>query len=418
MSLPLALAVIFPCRRSLEELDPPLELQRLWMFCLCGGMFAFFAQTTAFFPILPVYLTQRWGSEAPVGLVVGAMAAGVLMWRPLIGVALDWWGRKPLLCLGLVVAVLIQPLYLLAPSPQWLIPVRILHGLAQAGVATASQTFLADLVVPEKRTAMMGYLAMANTLGFAFGPWLGTRLYQAGGFQAFILGLLWLLILGILLSVPLPWLPPPQPEHLSHGRIQSYSGAWSTLLCFPIREATFLFLISSLLHGGLTTYLPLLVAETGDFYSLFALGAVVVRWGLGQWGQRVSYRILSTAAFWCSGMALIGIVWQPAWLSGWAILYSFGFGTLFPVLSTIVSLAVPPQQRGRVYSLFLMGFDSGMTLGSAGMGSLLGLVPLSSLFLSWAGLGLGAGWLAFRQFARPLVPAEESSTAAVAAKSS
>ncbi|MEN9224477.1 MAG: MFS transporter [Thermostichus sp. HHBFW_bins_43] len=405
-SLPLALTAVFPSKRRLEDLDPPPGLQRLWILCLCGGMFAFFAQATAFFPILPVYLTARWGSEAPVGLVVGAMAAGVLMLRPLIGMALDRWGRKPLLCLGLLVALLIQPLYLLAPSPQWLLPVRILHGLSQAGVATGSQTLLADLVPPEKRAAMMGYLAMANTLGFAFGPWLGTRLYGAGGFKLFILGLLWLLILGILLGFVLPWLPPPQKPKVALDEGSVPSSPWSALLCFPVREATFLFLISSLLHGGLTTYLPLLVAETGDFYSLFALGAVFVRWALGQWGNRVSYRLLSTGAFCCSSLAVIGIVWQPGWLSGWAILYSLGFGTVFPVLSAIVSLAVPPEQRGRVYSLFLMGFDSGMTLGSAGMGSLVGIAPLSGLFLSWGGLGLGASWLAFRQFAHPIPVAE------------
>ncbi len=408
-SLSLVLTAVFPSERRLEDLDPPPEVQRFWIFCLCGGMFAFFAQATAFFPILPVYLTERWGSTAPVGLVVGAMAAGVLMLRPLIGMALDRWGRKPLLCLGLWVALLIQPLYLLAPSPEWLLPVRILHGLSQAGVATGSQTLLADLVSPERRAAMMGYLAMANTLGFAFGPWLGTRLYQAGGFQLFILGLLWLLILGILLGCVLPWLPPPQKPDFPVADSFATPSPWSALLYFPVREATFLFLISSLLHGGLTTYLPLLVAETGDFYSLFALGAVVVRWALGQWSHRVSYRVLSTGAFCCSGLALIGIVWQPGWLSGWAILYSLGFGTVFPVLSAIVSLAVPPEQRGRVFSLFLMGFDSGMTLGSAGMGSLLGVAPLSGLFLSLGGVGLGGSWVAFRQFARPVTAAGRSS---------
>ncbi|MGQ9837536.1 MAG: MFS transporter [Cyanobacteriota bacterium] len=402
LSLPLALTAVFPSKRCLEDLDPSPEVQRLWIFCLCGGMFAFFAQATAFFPILPVYLTERWGATAPVGLVVGAMAAGVLMLRPFIGIALDRWGRKPLLMLGLLLALLIQPLYLLAPNPEWILPVRILHGLSQAGVATGAQTLLADLVLPERRAAMMGYLAMANTLGFAFGPWLGIRLYQAGGFEQFIVGLLWLPILGILLGIVLPWLPPLEKENRPCSGIQTQSSPWSALLYFPVREATFLFLISSLLHGGLTTYLPLLVTETGDFYSLFALGAVVVRWALGQWGHRVSYRVLSTTAFCCSSLALMGIVWQPGWLSSWAILYSLGFGTVFPVLSAIVSLAVPPEQRGRVYSLFLMGFDLGMTLGSAGMGSLLGFAPLSGLFLGWGGLGLVASWVAFRQFARPI----------------
>lgn len=64
--------------------DSP-KLYRFWLFCICTGMLLFFTQVTALFPVLPVYLIQRWGNAAPVGLVVGAMAVGLLFFRPWIG---------------------------------------------------------------------------------------------------------------------------------------------------------------------------------------------------------------------------------------------------------------------------------------------------------------------------------------------
>ncbi|MDX2273606.1 MAG: MFS transporter [Cyanobacteriota bacterium] len=370
------------------------------LVCICGGMFLYFAHVTAFFPVLPLYLTQRWADGAAVGLVVGSMAAGILLMRPWIGMALDRWGRKPVLWAGLGIALLIQPLYGLATSPWELVPVRVLHGLSQACFATASHTLLADLVPPPQRTAMLGYLAMSNTLGFALGPWLGSQLWQQWGWNGFLLGLLGLLVLGVGISLPLPWQkPPPTVSILSTTEVGS---PWLALTQFPVREATFFFFISSLLHGGMTTFLPLVMTEAANFYSLYALGAVFVRFALGKWGDQISHHWTVAAGLVCSGVTMIGLTLSTdlTWL--WAVLYSLGFGALFPVLSAIVSLAVPAERRGRVLSLFLMGFDSGMTLGGAGMGSLLGLMTLPQLFMAGGLLGICCGGLAFCQLRRPL----------------
>lgn len=378
----------------------PPPSHRLELVCICGGMLVYFIQVTALFPVLPLYVAQRW-QGAPVGFVVGAMAAGLLCFRPLIGWLLDRWGRKPVLWMGLALMVAILPFYVWSPNPLWLMAGRVVHGISQAAFATASQTLLVDLVPPQRRTALLGYLAMSNTIGFSLGPLLGSVVFARAGFLPVVWLLGGLTLVGVLLSLPLPWKSFPLVQVKSERSDSSL--AWTVIRQFPVRDATLLFLTSSFLHGAVVTFLPLFVPNAAVFYSLNALVAVGVRFGLGRWGNQISQRWVVSLGIFCSGMALIGLSFAPQLLILWSIAYGLGFGSLFPVLSAIVSLTAPVAVRGRVYSVFLAGFDGGMTLGGAGVQPIVHLFPLSALFLTLGSVGCGASLVALRQFAQPLV---------------
>ncbi len=371
-------------------------------------MLVYFTQVTVLFPVLPLYVVERW-PEAPVGFVVGAMAAGLLCFRPLIGKLLDSWGRKPVLGLGLVMMLAILPLYLWSPTPGWLMAVRVLHGISQAAFATASQTMLVDLVPPHRRTAMLGYLAMSNTIGFSLGPLLGMLVWAQAGFGAVLLLMGGLTLLGLLLSLPLPWRTIPStvlssvPSSIPSGQaVAADKFPWSVILRFPVRDATLLFFIGSFLHGAVVTFLPLLLPNAALFYSLNALVAVLVRFGLGRWGGQIAQRWVVSLGILCSGTGLIGLSIAPQFLVLWSIIYGLGFGSLFPVLSAIVAAAAPGTARGRVYSVFLAGFDGGMTLGGAGVQPLVQVMPLRTIFLLLGGVGCSVSLLALRQFAQPI----------------
>lgn len=361
-------------------------------------MLVYFTQVTVLFPVLPLYVIQQW-QDVPVGFVVGAMAAGLLCFRPLIGWLIDRWGRKPVLLIGLAIMLAILPLYVWSPSLVWLMGVRVLHGISQAAFATASQTMLVDLVSPERRTALLGYLAMSNTIGFSLGPLLGSLVFAHAGFLAVVWLMAALTGLGVLLSLPLPW---RSESSARSTRSQTQPFPWSVILRFPVRDATLLFLISSFLHGAVVTFLPLWVPNAALFYSLNAMTAVLVRFGLGRWGSHGSRRWLVSSAIFCSGIALIGLAVAPQGLLIWSVIYGLGFGSLFPVLSATVSLATPAAVRGRVYSVFLAGFDGGMTLGGAGVQPLTQVLPLNLLFLMLGGIGCSVSLPALRQFTQPI----------------
>jgi MFS family permease len=360
-------------------------------------MLVYFTQVTALFPVLPLYVIQRW-ETASVGFVIGALAAGLLCFRPLIGWLLDRWGRKPVLWLGLSIMLVIVPLYVWSPTPNWLIAVRVVHGISQAAFATASHTLLIDLAPVAQRTALVGYLAMSNTIGFAIGPLLGSFIFNRAGFTAVTWLMGGLTLLGIAISLPLPWKSFAAVPFTAAPR----PFPWKIILRFPVRDATLLFFISSFLHGAVVTFLPLFVPNAALFYSLNALVAVLVRFSLGRWGNRISRRWVASLGILCSGIAVSGLAIAPQLLVLWSIMYGLGFGSLFPVLSAIVSLAAPAAVRGRVYSVFLAGFDSGMTLGGAGAQPLNQILPLSTLFLMLGGIACGVSVLALRQFAQPI----------------
>lgn len=372
---------------------------RLSLFCICAGMLVYFTQVTVLFPVLPLYVNQRW-QDAPIGFVVGAMAIGLLFFRPPIGWLIDRWGRKPVLWLGLGILLVILPLYVWSPNPFWLMGVRVLHGISQAAFGTASQTMLVDLVSVERRTAMLGYLAMSNTIGFSLGPLLGSLAFRQGGFPETVLLMGILTLVGILLSLPLPWKSAAAPPIAQH---QEHRFPWKIILRYPVRDATLLFFTNSFLHGAVVTFLPLFVPNAAVFYSLNALVAVLVRFALGRWGSRLSRRWIVSAGILCSGTALIGLSLAPNGLIFWSIIYGLGFGSLFPVLAAVVSLSAPPEVRGRVYSVFLAGFDGGMTLGGAGVQPIVSILPLNHLFLILGAVGCGASFVARRQFAQAIV---------------
>lgn len=386
-----------------SDADRPTP-SRLWLFCICAGMLVYFTQVTVLFPVLPLYVIGRWHT-ASVGFVVGAMATGLLCFRPLIGWLIDRWGRKPVLWLGLGIMLAIVPLYVWSPSPLWLMGVRVLHGISQAAFATASQTMLVDLVPADRRTALLGYLAMCNTIGFSLGPLFGSIVFAQADFIAIAWLMSGLTILGMILSLPLPWKTSPIAQPTQQ---ESRSFPWNTILRFPVRDATLTFFISSFLHGAVVTFLPLFVPNAALFYSLNALVAVLVRFGLGRWGGHTSRRWVVSLGILCSGIALMGLAIAPDLLILWSIVYGLGFGSLFPVLSAIVSLTAPAAARGRVYSVFLAGFDSGMTLGGAGAQPIVQILPLSSLFLLLGSIGCGVSLLTFQQFARPIVAAQSA----------
>ncbi|MEM7769030.1 MAG: MFS transporter [Cyanobacteria bacterium P01_A01_bin.37] len=418
-----------------------------WLVCICGGMLVYFTQVTVLFPVLPLYLSQQ-RENTPIGLVVGALAAGLLFFRPSIGWLIDHWGRKPVLWTGLAIMLVILPVYSWAPTTAWLLGVRILHGISQAAFATASQTMLADLVPPNRRTAMLGYLGMSNTIGFSIGPALGAWLFDTRGFESVITLQIGLTILGVLISLPLPWLKATTPvpdssqqtvsspanlssndgpqrdgarhaaPHTEQASKPEHSFPWKIVTRFPVRDATFIFFVGSFLHGGVVTFLPLFVSNSAIFFSLNALVAIFVRFALGRWGHRVSKQWVVSLGIFCSGSALVGMaLTQSAQHSGtdnslilWSILYGIGFGSLFPVLSAIVSLAAPVAVRGRVYSVFLAGFDGGMTLGGAGIQLLVQAFPLDGLFLMLGCVGWGASAIAFRQFSKPVAIAQNTNS--------
>ena len=137
---------------------------------------------------LPLYLEEAGWDPRAIGTILGSYFLTSLIVRPFVGREADRRGRKVIMVAGGVLMLLPLPLYLMADSSAIILVARVLQGIGWA-MATTAAAALASEVVPQDRVGMgLGIFGVLNSLGFTFGPTLGSYLLNAFGGEGLLLG--------------------------------------------------------------------------------------------------------------------------------------------------------------------------------------------------------------------------------------
>jgi len=124
-------------------------------------------------PILPLFLRERGGSYAMVGVVVGANLVAQFVGQYPAGRLSDRFGRAPLMIGGLVLAGAAIAAFALPLSIGWLIGLRVIQGFGAAAFRPGSRAVVADLVSEGERGIAYGWLSGADMGGLIVGPAVG-----------------------------------------------------------------------------------------------------------------------------------------------------------------------------------------------------------------------------------------------------
>ena len=141
-----------------------------------------FLDMTAFgllLPSLPFLNEQLGGSPSVLGWIIASFSLGQLIGSPLLGQISDRVGRKPVLAASILVGVVGNVMYAMAPTPMLLVLSRAIAGAA-AGNLSVARAYIAEVTVPERRTAAMGLAGAAFGLGFMVGPGIGALVADLG----------------------------------------------------------------------------------------------------------------------------------------------------------------------------------------------------------------------------------------------
>jgi len=107
--------------------------------------------------VLPIYGRELGASAVEVGAFFSAFSIVPVAVRPFLGRALDRWGRRPFLLLGLGGYVAAMGLFAFADNVLLLTVARFIQGLGQAFLWLSAYTIVADLAAahtcPEPHTA-------------------------------------------------------------------------------------------------------------------------------------------------------------------------------------------------------------------------------------------------------------------------
>ena len=305
--------------------------------------------------LLPLYLDHLGALRAEIGALMAAASIGGLLSRPLVGAALDAWGRKPTLTVGTLFAVAAMGLVWLVVdvgATAW--GMRILFGVGEGAMFSAYFTFVADVVPDERRTEGIALFGVSGLVPLAVSPLAALSGVDAADLRWF-LPAAGLVVLSSLLFLALI----PEPGGKIERSTLSVGAALRALRARPLWSCW----LGTIVFGGLVSLFMAFASVVAErrgislptgLWLLYAGGAASVRLVGARLPDRVGPANLFTPALACY-IAAVMIATEASTDMGFlaaGLFAGLGHGYCFPVLTTQVVGRVPEAYRGSGLSLF------------------------------------------------------------------
>ena len=358
------------------------------LLALFAATFLFFFNEALLLPTLPIHLAAIGYSHTRIGIVLGAFALGVLLFRPLSGYVTDQKSRKLALMLGVVVFFVAPAFYLLSDQFGYLIVVRFFHGLGITFYTTAMPAFITDVAPAHQRGEILGHMASASTLSFAGGPLLGVYIYSGFGFPGLIMACILAGGLNLIVIVLIR-------EHYHKPRKKVRIGYRQVIFKRSILVSSGINLVYAVIFGTIMTFLPVLLKEAphlnvGFFFlaesSTIILCRIIPAHLIERAGRGPAF--FYSFAFLLISFFLVSTIDPRLLLLLIGSLFGVGSALCSPALSAFVADETSQQARGTVFGFYYGAFDTGVIVAGLIMGYVADLTTLRDMFviLSLSGL--------------------------------
>lgn len=180
--------------------------QKITLSMLLMNLFIAFLGIGLVIPVLPTLMNELNITGKTVGFLTAAFALTQLIVSPFAGKAVDKFGRKIMIVLGLFVFGFSEFLFGMGKTIEVLFVSRILGGVSAAFIMPAVTAFIADITSVDTRPKALGYMSAAISTGFIIGPGIGGFLADIGTrvpfYTAGVLGVVAAILSIILLAEP------------------------------------------------------------------------------------------------------------------------------------------------------------------------------------------------------------------------
>jgi len=196
VAAPRAVALV-PRRRAADLLrSPPLRAAVVAIGVAQASMVAVMGVT-------PVVIDEHGGGDLAVATTISFHVAGMFAFSPLIGAALDRWGRKPGLVAGALVSAGGAILASVTDNTTVIATGVFLVGLGWSGAFLASTTMISDLTTAEERAGALGFTDLLASLAAVAGALAAGFLLEGVGFWVVGVSMAALLVPVLALVLPL-----------------------------------------------------------------------------------------------------------------------------------------------------------------------------------------------------------------------
>ena len=350
--------------------------------------------------VLPAMIDPLGVTDAEVGLVIAVYTAPAIVLAPLLGVASDRWGRRPLLAGGLLLFGAAGTAVAFAPDFRWVLALRVVQGVGFSAVIPLTIVLIGDLLEGHREVSGQGMKVFIDRVGELVLPPLGGVLALVGWRWPF-LSYAAAVPLGLLVVA---WMPE------TRGTTMTSPGRYLRDVARVVRDPRLLLAFAAgflrfFLDYAFFTYLPLFLVRThgmstagaGLLRSFHALGAMVTSSQAGRLAASWDKGGLVLGAFIVSGLALLAVSFAPGTgvMAPVLIFYGLANGVISPMQKSLLTQNAPLELRGGVISLDRLTQQIAKTAGVSGIGLLLGVMEMPTLFqimavLSFVSVGLMA----------------------------
>lgn len=343
-------------------------------------------------PVRVLYAQSQGASLAIIGAMASAYLVSNFLFQYPVGWLADRWGRKQVLVVGFLVQTILALAYLFIVDPLQFVFLRLLEGVAAAGVLPAARALIVDEVPPEKRGEAYGIFGAAFNAGFLLGPGLGGLLATTGYASAFM-GAVVFRLFAIVITLTLIKVKQPLPTATAK---RSAAIPYRQLFTLPLVGAYLLAFGDYLYLGFDQTVMPLWmhdhlgasVAVIGFAYMMWAIPSMI----LSPFGGRMADRRRRSLLILIGGLAQVplyivyGLTSVVFLIVALFAIQSCFYAFVQPAVDSHVATASDSEVRARVQGMYSTVGLIGAFVGANIFSPLYGLnyrLPLFTLGIAY-----------------------------------
>jgi MFS family permease len=342
-----------------------------------AAMWWVYASVGVLVPLLPQYVTDRYGGDATaIGVTVLVYGVASVAGRPVAGLYLRTGEPWRLMTLAVVVGVAALVLTPLAPNLVAMLTLRFVDGAAVGAFYTAAATSVVHQTPHSRRARVLSYFSVPLFLGVAIGPVVGDALIAGIGQDG-----TWLVSGAIMFAatpgcvlqarrmagVPQPASTAPQEHFLTAlvGPLVQPSAVWpATVLALSIVG-----------FAGFQALVPVYGPEiglpaTGTVFFLYSFLTLVIRIAGAGWFDRLP--LVEVVLVGClANVAGLVVAWlwaAPVALYVSAALMAVAIALQYVLLMKLALTGMPREREGSVVAAYSISYDVGAGLGAAALG--------------------------------------------------
>lgn len=348
--------------------------------------------------LLPLYIVSLGGNNVSAGTLMTIFALTAMFFRPLFGKLLDTIGRQKVLLIGVISFGVASSFLMVTDSIMSVYILRVFQGFGLSAFSTSLGTILADVVPDDRLAEGVGYYGLSGTVAMAFGPLLSLFLLEQYGYNNTFIITVVITAMSAVATLYLRY----EKKHPYAARLKEHqkaneasSGKKKGIFGFVEVSAlrpcavTILFILPI---SSVFTFMPLFALERGIkdiglFFTVYSIAIFITRIFTGKIADRKGHFViyLPTIIVTVALFVTLAYAWTLPMVLLAGVFYGVGFGSVHPILNTLVIKLSPPDRKGAANATFYATMDIGFAFGAFLWGAISEVFDFKAVFLIGAG---------------------------------